>query len=284
MLNTQAFLSNGSQIQSAVAGDPIVACVHGVYASLEEATAAAKEMTESANENGENTADLPFLLMDLGPYHALSLDPSYSQEVLEVGERMEDAIARKMAPDPNEKPPKEDATTSKSKWEENLLPSKHKKSRTEKQVDEERNRIDRLLNVEGEGATDALTRELAEDWENASTDEEAIEALARIIDRYALAREKVGMARYKRDEAVPRREGAERAATSWRDRVQSALLDHPEWNYEWVERYVDALASSGIVLSEADPNSIVPFLYEPQWGEERVDIEGLVRERMLAVR
>jgi hypothetical protein len=284
MLNTQAFLSSGSQIQNAATGDPIVVCVHGVYASLEEATTAAEEMTESANENGENTADLPYLLMDLGPYHALSLDPAYSQEVLEVGERMEDAISRKMSPEQNEQPSKEDATASKSKWEENLLPSKNKKSRTEKQVDEERNRIDRLLNVEGEEDMDAFVGGLAADWEGALAQEDAIEVLARIIDRYALAREKVGMARHKREEALPRRESAIKAGTSWRDRVQSALRDHPEWNEEWVERYVDALASSGIVLSEADPNSIVPFLYESEWGEERVDIEGLVRQRMLAAR
>jgi hypothetical protein len=289
MVFIQAFLSEGSQLQAGK-GDPIVFQLYGIYNSLEDATIAGKEMADNATEaeeRGEETASLPFLLMDLGPYHALSSDASYSQETIQVGERMQDTVARQMASEPTHSmaptpTPEKPKPKSKSTLEEKLIPTEGKQARTEKQVETERTRIDRLLHVDSEETIDTFIRDMYSDWNDAEDEHDRMDAFSRIIDRYALAREKIGMARHKKEEAIPRRENSMRAIHDWKERVHTAISCHPDWNAEWVDRYVDALATSGITLSDADPNSIVPFLYESDWGETKIDIEGLVKKRRSA--
>jgi hypothetical protein len=285
MVFIQAFLSEGSQLQAGK-GDPIVFSIHGIYDSIEAATTAGKEMADTATdakeEGGDETASLPYLLMDLGPYHALSQDVSYSEETIQVGERMQDTVARHMASEPTHCMAPPEKTKSKSTLEEKLIPIEGKQARTEKQVESERNRIDRLLHVDSEATIDTCIHEMYSDWNDTKDEHDRMDAFSRIIDRYALAREKIGMARHKKEEAIPRRENSMRAIHDWKERVHTAISCHPDWNAEWVDRYVDALASSGITLSDADPNSIVPFLYESDWGETKIDIEGLVKQRRSA--
>lgn len=259
----QAFLAG----ETAASGPaPILCVVHGLFSDTQTASEWVRDRIEREDQGtgSRGRMDVPYLITDVGRWQPLTLDPSYMDGIEEVGRTLRDLETGPKIED-------EGGAASASRPTAAAPVPAQKKPTVDR--DAEQARQDRLMET-----TTALEREALMDtyrdlWEEAVTHKDRLDAISVLLERYATAREKIANAAQKMKDNEAHRTRTTESGERTRRRIELAHKDpdSDQWRRDWIARYRTAVKASGLRLSDTDDRgSIIPYLHEEGWGEDRI--------------